>query len=99
MLDRKYKSKYITVTAFTVENTITTRIEFQLDSTHNRTVWIPTPAVRIFFLYNYKHLGITDSNVDDFMKEKDVKYKIDASDIEYFLDEYFYEFIEKTEKV
>ena len=90
---KKYKSSFINVVECTIENSITTMIKFECNNEH-RMLWVPTSYFKQFFIDEYKHLGITISNVEDFIKGDDPKYKISNDDVEYYLDKYLYNNVE-----
>jgi hypothetical protein len=95
---KKYKSKYINVIEIIFENSIETRITFKTKE-KEKTLWVPTPHIKDFFIERYKHLGINSTNIEDFIAQTDPKYKITKDDMEYFLDKYLFENVEKETEV
>jgi len=55
-----------------------------------KTIYITTNIVRNFFVTAYKHYGINETNVMDFIKKQDIKYKMELTDLATFIFNYLY---------
>ena len=87
------KLKPITVKEVKIENLeLFTFLKFTTsDHDKDKSLWISTKDLKNFYLDKYLHLGINKSNVDDFLLQKDVKYKLTNEDVENFLNYYLYD--------
>jgi len=55
----------------------------------DKTIWVSSPDAQEFFVERFKHNGISKTNVIDFMKKEDVKYKMEDYHVIELLKHYF----------
>ena len=67
------------------------------NSPTTKHIWIMLSIFRNYFLDKHKQYGINETNVDDFINQKDAKYKLTDEDVQKFIFYYLYDLKEIEE--